>query len=326
MSVKNFYERILELEERFSLDDEGLPYPSRVLVILDIYEAMFGEAKEAASDFADGSGPSLIVQKLYQRIVELEGRLGLDANGLSYSQRVLAIIDIYEKRFLGNASSRTEEVAKAVAAVTGDSIEAKLAFLKAAIGGAKIAPPEQGPQSMEDALSGVRKILFGGAPDKTGEKNDFASLQKKARGSNVNEQTLLATDYLNHFNEIVMTIEMIPDMPELLEEAKAWRPKSYQEHFQDSSIAGKDLAIEAYDHVPRKYREPFEKTIKQIDHLIATTIEKLENDLKRDNKNLLRENATSLSRTIQKLMDTAGAIIHGSEKTMDQHEIDSLMV
>ncbi|HEB79383.1 MAG TPA: hypothetical protein ENI79_02775 [Rhodospirillales bacterium] len=149
--------------------------------------------------------------------------------------------------------------------------------------------------------------------------------QEKVRGSNVSEQTLLATDYLNHFNEIVMTIEMIPDMPEFLEEAKEWKPKTYKEHFQGSSIADKDLAIEVYDHVPAKYRDPFEKTIGQVDHLIAVTLEKLEGDLKRGDSELLRENATSLSRVIQRLMDTAAAIIHGSENTMDQEEIDALL-
>ncbi len=44
-----------------------------------------------------------------------------------------------------------------------------------------------------------------------------------------------ATDYLNHFNEIVMTLEMIPDMSELLEEAQTWLPKGYREHLGDST-------------------------------------------------------------------------------------------
>ena len=42
------------------------------------------------------------------------------------------------------------------------------------------------------------------------------ALRKRARGSNVNEQTLLATDYLNHFNEVVMLLEMQPDMPDMI--------------------------------------------------------------------------------------------------------------
>jgi hypothetical protein len=49
---------------------------------------------------------------------------------------------------------------------------------------------------------------------------DFLAYQEKVRDTNINEQTLLATDYLNHFNEIVMLLEMVPDMPEMLEDAK----------------------------------------------------------------------------------------------------------
>jgi hypothetical protein len=40
---------------------------------------------------------------------------------------------------------------------------------------------------------------------------------------------------------------------------------------------------------------------------------------------LVRENATTLSRIIQRLMDTASAIIHGSAETLDQSEIDNLL-
>ena len=62
------------------------------------------------------------------------------------------------------------------------------------------------------------------------------AMQERVRGTNINEQTLLATDFLNHFNEIVMTLEMIPDMPEFLDVAQEWRPKTYQEHFRDSAF------------------------------------------------------------------------------------------
>ena len=52
------------------------------------------------------------------------------------------------------------------------------------------------------------------------------------RGKNINQNTLLATDYLNHFNEIIMLLEMVPSMPECYEDAAGWRPKSYAEHFR----------------------------------------------------------------------------------------------
>lgn len=166
-------------------------------------------------------------------------------------------------------------------------------------------------------------------PDLTGvsedERTDFLAFQEKVRGTNINEQTLLATDYLNHFNEIVMTLEMIPDMPELLEDAREWQPKSYQEHLRESTFSDRELAVEAYNHVPQKFRAPFEQTVFQIDTLIATTIDRLESDLTQGNMDLVRENATALSKVIQRLMDVAGGIINGSAKTMEQSEIDILI-
>ena len=46
------------------------------------------------------------------------------------------------------------------------------------------------------------------------------------RAANINPRTGLATDYLNHFNEAIMLLEMIPDMPECAEEFLAWHPRS----------------------------------------------------------------------------------------------------
>jgi hypothetical protein len=151
------------------------------------------------------------------------------------------------------------------------------------------------------------------------------ALRKRAHGSNVNEQTLLATDYLNHFNEVVMLLKMLPDMPEMIDEVKAWLPKAYQDHFRTSTIADKELAIEAYDHVPKRYREPFDKTVDQINKLVAISIQRLEADVGRGEPELLRANARSLSQMIQRLMDVAGGIIHGSEKTLHQDEIDAMI-
>ena len=153
----------------------------------------------------------------------------------------------------------------------------------------------------------------------------LADMRARVVGTNVNEQTLLATDYLNHFNEVVMLFEMIPDMPELLDEAKAWEPKSYQDHFRGSAFSDAALAVEAYDYVPARYKEPFEKTISQLNALITTSLSRIESDLAGGDMELVRENASALSQVIQRLQDVAGGIIHGSERTVDQGEIDAII-
>ena len=42
-------------------------------------------------------------------------------------------------------------------------------------------------------------------------------------------------------NEAVMLLELIPDMPEMLDDAKRWAPKPYKQHFRDSGFMAKDL-------------------------------------------------------------------------------------
>ncbi len=162
--------------------------------------------------------------------------------------------------------------------------------------------------------------------DRTGwDEAAFEAMRARAEDCNLDPVTLLATDYLNHFNEVVMLLEMIPDMPEIIEDARAWKPKSYKDHFRDSTVADREIAVEAYDVVPPQYKEPFERTIAMIDRLILTSVERLGADIEEGNAETLRENATALSRTVQKLMDTASGIMHGSAKTLDQSEIDSLI-
>ncbi|PHS78251.1 MAG: hypothetical protein COB59_08000 [Rhodospirillaceae bacterium] len=153
----------------------------------------------------------------------------------------------------------------------------------------------------------------------------YPEFRERATGTNVNEQTLLATDYLNHFNELVMTMEMLSDMPELFEEVQGWAPKPYKDHFRDSTIADKELAIDAFDHVPPKFKEPFEQNIEKINHLVEISVGRLEKDLQTGDMELVRINASTISQLIQRLLDMCSANIHGSATTMDQSEIDNLI-
>ncbi len=155
--------------------------------------------------------------------------------------------------------------------------------------------------------------------------NYTRTFRKLVSGSNINEQTLLATDYLNHFNEVVMLIEMIADMPECLEDAKAWAPKSYQDHFRDSNFSNRDLAVEAYEHAPERYRVPFEQVVAGLNHLISTGIERIEQALETREDGRVRDAVTTVSRDLQGLIDKAGAIIHGEETVLDQMDIDQIM-
>ena len=151
------------------------------------------------------------------------------------------------------------------------------------------------------------------------------TLANLVRGKNIHEETLLATDYLNHLNEIIMLLGMIPSMPECLEDAHAWKPKTYIQHFQDSSFAEKDLAIFAYENAPDRYRRPFESTIAHINDLAAEGIADIEKVLETGEQGRIDDTVATISRNMQKFIDVASAIIHGDVRTMDQAEIDGIM-
>jgi hypothetical protein len=83
----------------------------------------------------------------------------------------------------------------------------------------------------------------------TPHKPESGSVARAAelRAANINPRTGLATDYLNHFNEAIMLLEMIPDMPDCVADFLSWRPLSYREHFAASSFRARELAINAYE-------------------------------------------------------------------------------
>lgn len=65
--------------------------------------------------------------------------------------------------------------------------------------------------------------------------------------ANINPATGLATDYLNHFNEPIMPLELLSICPDCRDDFLAWRPMSYCEHFEPSGFKGGRMAIAAYD-------------------------------------------------------------------------------
>src|ERR1700686_2112675 len=101
------------------------------------------------------------------------------------------------------------------------------------------------------------------------------------RAANINPRTGLATDYLNHFNEAIMLLEMIPDMPECAEEFLAWHPLSYREHFMASHFKTRELAIEAYESADSAIRTEFDNitiTMTSILTAVSTAMREVQQD------------------------------------------------
>jgi hypothetical protein len=128
------------------------------------------------------------------------------------------------------------------------------------------------------------------------------------RAANINPRTGLATDYLNHFNEAVMLLEMVPDMPECAEDFLGWQPLSYCEHFTASNFKGRDLAIEAYQSADTALRAEFD-TITTAMTSILTAVGNAMREAKQDKTRAkLAEQATSW---VKPLVAQAGGIING---------------
>src|SRR5438045_357211 len=126
------------------------------------------------------------------------------------------------------------------------------------------------------------------------------------RAANINPRTGLATDYLNHFNEAIMLLEMIPDMPECAEDFLTWSPLSYAEHFWASNFKARDLAIEAYELSDA--RIPFDNitsTMTSILTAVGTAMREARQDKTRAT---LAEQATGW---VKPLVALAGGIING---------------
>ncbi len=159
------------------------------------------------------------------------------------------------------------------------------------------------------------------APDNPG----LADLRTRLAGTNINEKTLLATDYLNHFNELVMVLDLIPDMPDCLQDAREWVPKSYEEHFADSQFSDATLAIEAYAIAPSEYKVPFETTVERLNRYIPRFLDRIEDAIKTGNAGFLIHEKATASQTLQRLMDVVSALINGEKPTMDQESVDALL-
>ena len=162
-------------------------------------------------------------------------------------------------------------------------------------------------------------------------------LQKKLEQANINPASFLATDYLNHYNEIVMLMEMIPDMPELIEDLYEWSPKTYEQHFCESGFEQRSLAIEAYQNAPATIKTAFDYVNRVLSSTVQSTIEGLKL-VSASNRGLSGDAKMLVTRRIsdiQKLLMDLNGIIHGKipqiveEKATEddvqtQEEIDKL--
>ncbi len=95
--------------------------------------------------------------------------------------------------------------------------------------------------------------------------------------ANINPDTGLATDYLNHFNEVAMLVDMLPSMPDVAEDVLEWRPVTYPDHFLITGFRAKELAIEAFNQCDEDIRARFSAACSDVEAGITRIQELLKN-------------------------------------------------
>lgn len=99
-----------------------------------------------------------------------------------------------------------------------------------------------------------------------------SAVRARLDGTNIDPNSFLATDYLNHFNEAFMLLGMAADMPDMLDELADWQPQDYEAHFNQTGFPHKALAIKAYRLAPQRIRARFDATTARLSKLMQETI------------------------------------------------------
>jgi hypothetical protein len=144
---------------------------------------------------------------------------------------------------------------------------------------------------------------------KSGDSGEPARAERLAR-ANINPATGLASDYLNHFNEAIMLLEMLGDCPECAEDFMNWRPKSYREHFSSSHFKYGLIAVEAYDGAEPMARQSLEVLADTMTAILEATRTAMAAKMAPQAAAKL---ATRSAAWLKPLVAHAGAVINGQD-------------
>jgi hypothetical protein len=143
--------------------------------------------------------------------------------------------------------------------------------------------------------------------------------------ANINPVTGFATDYLNHFNEAVMLLEMLPDCPDCIGDFLAWRPMNYREHFMASHFKGRNLAVAAYDAADPTLRDCLDTMATTMSAVLEATRGSMQLGMPPQEAAALAGQAVAW---VKPLLARASALINGEgdgEMTNAQAMADRLM-
>jgi hypothetical protein len=150
--------------------------------------------------------------------------------------------------------------------------------------------------------------------------DDAAARARRLLEANINPRTGLATDYLNHFNEAIMLLEMIPDIPECFEDFLDWRPMTYCEHFAASNFKARELAISAYEESDPAVRAEFDEITTAMTSILTTVGDAMRQVRHDESRTALAEQAAGW---VKPLVTLAGSVINGGFN--DAEDVEFIM-
>jgi hypothetical protein len=127
-------------------------------------------------------------------------------------------------------------------------------------------------------------------------------------GANINPATGLATDYLNHFNEAIMLLELVAAMPDCIDDLLVWQPMSYREHFLASGQIHRDLAIAAYEVAEPRARRRLDELANAMNAILVATREALRIKVPASAAAMFAQDAAT---QLKPIVARAGAVING---------------
>lgn len=144
-------------------------------------------------------------------------------------------------------------------------------------------------------------------------------LHERIVGKSISPTTYLATDYLNHFNEVIMLLDMIVDMPALVEELCQWRPKDYVKHFADSGLSDQDLIVEAYHAASDEDRNTLFSISTEMERIIHDTIATVTSDDQPMDEISLSMLCTTTTEKLRERINIASAVINSGAASVASH-------
>jgi hypothetical protein len=146
--------------------------------------------------------------------------------------------------------------------------------------------------------------------------------------SNINPRTGLSTDYLNHFTEAIMLLEILPDAPDCLADFLEWEPKDYRKHFAGSHFRNRDMMIAAYEAADPELSRSLDMLADLMNTMLLATREAIASNPTAPKSSALAQRTAAV---LKPIVTRVSALINGTapglsnRESVPQDEIDAIL-